>query len=155
MVAMRFVVDTMLGKLARWMRILGYDTIYYHEIDENKILRGIREGRIFLTRNNKWKRLVPQDQLVFIGHNDPKNQIKEVMAGLNLRPDPDIILERCTICNQKLDDTPADEAEAKIPEYVLNRYKKFLRCPVCNRIYWGGTHREKMIEEINKLGLFL
>lgn len=148
---MKFIADVMLGKLAKWLRILGYDTLYYHKVDEDQLLRDIQDGRILLTRNNRWRKLVPSHQLFLIWENDPRKQIKEVIKNFNLCPDKDSILERCIVCNQILNNLPRTAVEGKVPEYIHNTSKSFLSCPSCNRIYWRGSHRDRMLKEIEEI----
>ncbi|HIC91000.1 MAG TPA: hypothetical protein EYP21_02850 [Syntrophaceae bacterium] len=148
---MKFIADVMLGKLAKWLRILGYDTLYYHKVDENRLLRDIQDGRILLTRNNRWRNLIPSHQLLFIRKNNPREQIREVIKNLNLCPDKDSILERCIVCNQILNSLPKTAVEGKVPEYIYDTSNKFLCCPRCNRIYWQGSHRDRMLKEIDEI----
>ncbi len=148
---MKFIADVMLGKLAKWLRIFGYDTLYYHKVDEDQLLRDIQDGRILLTRNNRWRKLVPSHQLFLIWKNDPRKQSKEVIKNFNLCPDKDSILERCIVCNQILNNLPRTAVEGKVPEYIHNTSKNFLSCPSCNRIYWRGSHRDRMLKEIEEI----
>lgn len=148
---MQFVADVMLGKLAKWMRILGYDTIYYHRMDRGRVLRDVEQGRVLLTRSNRWKGVIPADRLLFIEENDPREQIREVLNGLDLHPDRRRILERCIVCNHRLDAISKEEAEGKVPEYIRHNSERFLKCPFCDRIYWQGSHRNNMLKEIQRL----
>lgn len=147
---MKFIADVMLGKLAKWLRILGYDTLYYRKVDENQLLRDIQDGRILLTRNNRWRNLIPSHQLLFIRKNDPRKQIGEVIKNFNLCVNEGSILERCIVCNQILNNLPKTAVEGKVPEYIHNTARKFLSCPSCNRIYWRGSHRDRILKEIEE-----
>ena len=148
---MRFAADRMLGKLAKWLRFLGYDTTYSNDLSEDEYLAQVNEGRILLTRNTRLKRKVAQDQLVFIRDNDPKVQLQEVIGRLHLRPEPKRFFTRCTLCNEVLVPTEGADVYGRVPDYVWTAHGRFSRCDRCGKLYWEGSHLERNRKEIMRL----
>jgi len=147
---MRFIADSMLGRLARWLRILGYDTIYLPHIEDRVILRIAREeGRILLTRDRGLVKVRGLGRHLLLRENDPLKQLKEVITALRLAPRKgsdraDIPpLVRCPVCNTPLHAVPKEEAKLHVPDYVYKTIQEFKRCQGCGRFYWRGTHPEK------------
>lgn len=139
----------MLGSLAKWLRILGYDTKYVKDVSDEKIIEiAEKEGRIVLTRD---KLLARKSKGIYINERDVEEQLKKVIESLNLDIEEEKILTRCTICNIKVTKIDKDKVKGKVPEYVWNNNEDFWICPSCKRIYWIGSHWNKMEEVIQKL----
>lgn len=142
----KFIADVMLGKLAKWLRTLGLDTLYYRDEKDNKLLAlAVKENRQILTRKTSLKnRKDLKNQLLFIKANDPLKQLQEVIQHYNLKIQPPNLFTLCLICNQKLKEIPAEFVKDKVPDYVANTEKAFSTCPHCKRIFWQGTHHKNM-----------
>jgi len=146
----RFLVDNMLGTLAKWLRILGYDTKYDTRLDDNQLVRLARaEGRVLLTRDTG---LVQRKGLrcVFIQSEILEEQLAQVVSELQLRVNNPFC--RCPVCNAALESVPKYEAWGRVPPYVFQKHEEFSLCPECNRFYWRGTHWERMLERVNRIG---
>jgi uncharacterized protein with PIN domain len=148
---MKFAADRMLGKLAKWLRFLGYDTTYSNDLSEDEFLAQVNEGRTLLTRNTRFKRKVAKDKLVFIRDNDPKVQLQELISGLRLRPEPKRFFTRCTLCNEVLDPTEGAGVYGRVPDYIWTAHDRFSRCNRCGKLYWEGSHLERNRKEIMRL----
>lgn len=149
----QFLADRTVGKLARWLRILGYDTRYLPQLSPAGLLReGRRQGRIILTRNTRIFRAKDAPAFVFIQHDHFRDQLKQVVETLELDP-VSALLSLCVECNQRLELVAKDMVQAKVPAYVWQTQTEFRRCPGCHRIYWGATHREHIVAELRQLGL--
>ena len=148
-----FIADTMLGRLSRKLRMLGYDTLYFQKIDDSTLLkRSIEEGRQILTRKmHLINRKEGTCNTLFIKDNDPSKQTIEVLQHYQLTVNPLIIGTRCLICNQRLKAIPVDQVESQIPDYVISTQKNFSSCPLCNKIYWKGTHYENMLKTVKQI----
>lgn len=149
---MKFLVTKELGRLAKWLRILGYDTVYFKE--ENKsslIIEALREERVILTRN---KRFSPPRSVRFlwIESNSTKEQILQVIKELNLSLDENVMFSRCTICNEEISQVPKDKVKDRVPEYVFKTQSDFFTCLNCQRIYWQGTHWGNVKMALKELG---
>jgi len=142
----------MLGSLARWLRILGYDVLYDRTIADQTIVElSVSENRIALTRD---RRLVQRRRLTrycLIESEDVHQQIVEVMSCLGEEIHPEHLLTRCIRCNTPLDRVSPASVAAEVPAYVLQTRKHFSRCPDCKKVYWRGTHRERMLERLHSL----
>ncbi len=140
----------MLGSLARWLRFMGYDTAYPEPgPDRTLIERARAEDRILVTRDKELAARVPGS--VAVRSDVLEEQIREVAARLPLRLiDP---LSRCSLCNERLVQVPVDAVDGLVPEGVRSRHHEFWKCPSCRRVYWQGSHWDKMVERLDHLDL--
>ncbi len=148
---MTFVADSMLGKLARWLRILGYDTDYdpFAE-DDALLLQAEAEDRILLTRDVPLAGRAPEGRCVLIAHNKLDGQMAQLVQTLGLDLDRETFT-RCLICNDSIVDVPRDAIKARVPPYVFQTQTRFHRCPSCRRVYWRGTHLDRMAERLARI----
>ena len=150
---MKFLVDRMLGKLAKDLRMLGYDTIYYRGQEAQQLLQLARqEGRVILTRNTKLIQKRSEDQIWRLTEDKPSLQLQELIQKRYLSLNEENLFFRCLLCNTLLDEIPREEAEGKVPDFIFHQKKDFFQCPTCQRIYWQGSHLEQMQKRIE--GLF-
>ncbi len=147
----RFLADSMLGKLARWMRTLGYDVEYDNDIDDSSLIqRAITEGRVILTRDTLLtKRRRVRGRYLFIESGSIGDQLRQVTGMFKIRPDR--ILSRCLRCNAILEEADKTMVKEKVPPYVYTTQERFVVCPGCSRIYWAGTHKGKMLKDLSRL----
>jgi uncharacterized protein with PIN domain len=148
----KFLADRMLGKLVKWLRILGYDTTYpSFDDDLSLILTARQEGRILLTRDaNLIKRRNICDFL-FIKGDHWEEQLAGIIKGLKLKIDLNSkIFSRCSLCNTPTEDVNKEEAKNYVPPYVFLTQDKFVYCPSCKKFYWRGTHWKRMTQKIQK-----
>jgi uncharacterized protein with PIN domain len=150
---MKFIVTRELGKLAKWLRIFGYDTEYFTRPGHSSlIIQALRDERIILTRNHR----LPKSagiKIVLLENEKIKAQIREVLKELKISPNCDMMFSRCIICNLELENTDKEKIKDKIPEYVFNTQDNFRTCPACQRIYWLGTHWGNVQTTLNEIGL--
>jgi len=142
---MKFVADIMLGRLARWMRLLGFDVLYPDTSDDKELLN-FADERIILTRD---KDLGKKKNVLLIKSVNVNEQLNQVINELNLkisRP-----LSRCSVCNQILAEVEKSSVKALVPERIYNNHDTFWRCPDCNRIYWKGSHYDKIMDTVSRL----
>jgi len=140
--SLRFLADGMLGTLARWLRILGYDTLFVADQPDGSLVRLARmENRVILTRDHELahRRGV---KAVLIESEILEDQLAQLRRELGI--DDHRAFSRCPVCNALLQ--PADRAtvEAQVPAYILQTQTEFRRCPGCHRIYWPGSHWNNM-----------
>jgi uncharacterized protein with PIN domain len=147
---MKLLCDHMLGSLARWLRFMGYDTAYPEPGPDRALIeRVLAEDRILLTRDKELSARV--SDAIQIRSDNLEEQIREVASVLPLRlVDP---LSRCSLCNEVLVPARLDEVRDLIPEGVRSRHHEFWRCPSCHRVYWQGSHWDKMVERLSHLDL--
>jgi uncharacterized protein with PIN domain len=149
---MKFLADCMLGKLAKELRMLGYDTIYYRGEDAHQMIQLARqEGRLILTRNTKLTPKRPEDRIIRVMEDNPFLQLKELIQKRYLSLNEENLFSRCLLCNALIDEIPREEAEGKVPDFIFYQQKAFYRCPQCRRIYWQGSHQGNMKKRVEKL----
>ncbi len=147
---MRFIVTKETGKLARWLRLLGFDTVYYHDKDIGPLaIQTLREGRTIITRNRHIPHL--EKCTVVVDSNDLHEQLKEVKQRLGLEIDYGRMFTRCTACNEPLSAVAKEMVKASVPELVYRTHQQFMQCPGCKKLYWQGSHWGKIQEVVAKL----
>jgi len=152
MTELRFVADQTLGRLAKWLRLLGFDCSFIRAKSGADIVAiAENERRIILTRDTHLARRLGQDEHLFIKHDDWRNQLNQIISHYNLSMRCERFLSICSECNQALIDVLPTEVRGLVPPYVFATRKTFRKCPTCGRIYWGGTHKKKMIERLKIL----
>jgi uncharacterized protein with PIN domain len=146
----RFVVDVNLGKLAKKLRLLGFDTYYRNDLNDNEIVKiSIAEKRIILTRDLGILKYSNVTHGTWIHSDDPKIQLNEVIKRLQLKNlfKP---FTRCSQCNGQLKRIRKEQLKARIPKDTLSYYKIFWECNGCKQIYWEGSHFDKINDWIEK-----
>jgi uncharacterized protein with PIN domain len=151
--APRFAADRMLGRLARWLRVLGFDTAYRADLPGSRLLTlAAREGRIVLTRDARLRCPRGRTRVLRIRSDRFRDQLRELdrevpLGGVGERP------SRCVECNVEVQLLAPGDVPPSVPEYVRATQHEFQRCPRCRRVYWPATHRTRMDEEIARLRL--
>ena len=146
----RFAVDSMLGSLAKWLRIMGYDALYFHRGEDADLERiALREGRLLLTKDQE---IVKRGNCpsILIRSDRLSHQLREVIGELSLRWEGRTFT-RCLICNLPLVPLEREKARDRVPPYVYQTQERFMTCPGCGRIYWPGTHWKMMTERLRKM----
>lgn len=147
----RFIADAMLGALARWMRVLGCDVEYSNTIDDAQVVeRAVSEDRIILTRDTGLvKRRGAAGRHLFIDSDHVADQLRQVAGSYALPVRPALV--RCLRCNTPLERAARADVAGKVPRYVLETQEEFAACPSCGRVYWPGTHRQRMEKDVARL----
>jgi len=139
----KFITDSNLGKLAKWLRILGYDTAYCVAKDDDALLSKAQiEGRVVLTRKKGVSTHPLVGTVAVIRHDRLEDQLREVINKFSIKPKKDQILTICLKCNEKLKAVSKEEIAGSVPDHILRNQTKFHMCPRCGGIYWPGTHAE-------------
>jgi uncharacterized protein len=141
---MKFIADVMLGRLAKRMRLLGFDVDYERTLDDNEIIhRALEHNRLILTRDTALTMRPLASNHVFIRSDEVGKQIQQVLESFPLDESP-LPLTRCSECNKLLSPIPRIRVKDIVPAYVYDRHPDFLNCLKCGRIYWKGTHTKRM-----------
>jgi len=147
----RFMLDAMLGKLARWLRLLGYDSAYEEHIaDEELIRRAIEERRILLTRDRRLPIEWRISNLYLVTSTEPFAQLAEVSAQFALAQGA-ALFSRCSACNGEIVDVPRVQALPHVPARIGCEHERFRFCPSCGRYYWEGSHTERIRQRLEML----
>jgi uncharacterized protein with PIN domain len=143
-----FVADVMVGKLARWLRVLGFDVVYSNMLEDDEIMKtAAAEDRVILTRDVAFTaRCRGKLKLLFIEDDDWRSQLRQVLDAHRLKDFK--ILSRCIECNSPLDVVEKERIVEKVPPYVFQTQERFSLCPSCDRVYWHGTHVDGILKQI-------
>ena len=148
----KFAADYMLGRLAKWLRILGHDVIYGRHLTGYGLIRAARaENRLILTRDRRLKQKQPPP-FVLIESDHYREQLLQVIRHCGLKVGEEVFT-RCVECNSALQAQPKGSVESIVPSYVFSTQEQFFSCPRCHRIYWPATHHQRMLAELRNLGL--
>lgn len=148
---MKFIVDCMLGKLAKWLKILGFDATFFSKIEDSKLLDLAREEeRILLTRDTGLIEKAKKIDTLFIESEDWNDQIEQVLDEYRLWPDIQPY-SRCIECNAELKHLPKSRARNLVTPFVYEKADSFALCPGCGRVFWKGTHHQDMEEKIDEI----
>ena len=151
----KFIVDNNVGKLAKWLRIMGYDAVLFSEVDDGKMIKtALAEDRVILTKDSQImkRRLVTSGRLkaVLIKDDDIRAQLRQVVTALNLdyhfRP-----FSICLECDKTLVEKNKEAVRELVPPYVFKTQEQYMECPYCHRLYWRGTHWQAMSRELDEL----
>ena len=144
----RFIADAMLGSLAKKLRLLGIDTAYNSDADDSELKYLVRsQSRILLTRDMNLSRNLG-DLAWLITGKDAREEflsIAQKLSAVGCQPGP---FSLCLDCNDRLQSIEPSKALDKVPPYIYRSKKTFTRCPSCGKVFWEGTHRERMGEEV-------
>ena len=151
----KFIADNNVGKLARWLRLIGYDTTLLRQKDDAQMIRiALGENRVILTKDAEFmkRRLVTNGSLktVHIEQDDPKLQVREVVKTLALdyhfKP-----FSLCLECNEVLVARDKENVKNLVPAHVFETQSRYTQCPACHRVYWPGTHWQAMVKSLEGL----
>ncbi len=148
---LKFMADSMLGRLARWLRILGYDVVYETSIsDDDLIAKALRENRIILTMDRELADRKSAKNVLLLKSYDYKEQLNHVITYYKIDCESHIF-SRCLLCNERLDSIEKEKIKDKVPPYVYASHDEFDICPQCRRIYWSGTHRDNILKKLDEI----
>ncbi len=153
---LKFIADTMLGSLARWLRMLGYDTLYSRDYSDKEILElASKDSRIILTRDLSLHRKAQKRNLRSIYLENETIQGKLTLLALklkiNLELNPDN--SRCPICNGILVRASKEDVLNRVPEKIIELHENFWICTSCGKVYWKGKHwitMNKILSEVRE-----
>lgn len=147
----RLVGDASLGKLVTYLRLAGIDTLFDPAVpDPNRLSRLAHGERTILTRCLRVQKALSSGDLIFIIHDQPVDQVRQVVAALKLRPSDLKPLTRCSLCNRLLEQAPRDQVVGSVPEYIATVHKTFHRCASCDKVFWSGSHAVRWLTHIDQ-----
>jgi uncharacterized protein len=143
----KFIADVMVGKLARWLRVLGLDVIYSNNYADDEVIHiAEAEHRIILTRDRGLARRRMKAQCLLVSSGNYKEQVRQVVKEFGLKDFN--VFSRCLECNDQLQPVNKDEVFERIPPFVYLTQERFAVCPACKRVYWHGTHANNMLRRL-------
>jgi uncharacterized protein with PIN domain len=151
---MKFFCDDNLGRLAKWLRTLGYDTRFQLDIEDGELVSvALKEDRIILSRDTKLSRFKIKDRYLLIQSEKPLEQLRQVVDHFKLKIDKDLLFSRCLVCNEPLQKIEKENIKDRLYPYVYQTQKDFVYCSVCDRIYWPATHVDRMTNRLSEVGI--
>ena len=153
----RFLVDQNVGKLTKWLRLLGYDAVFFTGDDDNQMVKqALNENRILITRDTAIRRrkvaLSGQLTVITFETEDAETQMQQLIAGLSLIEDSQP-LSRCLEDNALLHSIDKTDVEKRVPTHTFKTQDEFMECPACGRVYWRGTHWQALERRLNSFKL--
>ncbi|MFO7866280.1 MAG: Mut7-C RNAse domain-containing protein [Candidatus Aminicenantes bacterium] len=147
---MKFAVDCMLGKLAKWLRIFGFDAVFFTRIEDRDLLNlAGKEERVLLTKDTGLLEMADIPSL-YIESEDWEHQMIQVLRRFRLK-DQVRPYTRCVECNVPLKPLPKEKARNLVSPFVFERASSFSLCPQCGRLFWPGTHHQDMCAKVEAL----
>jgi uncharacterized protein with PIN domain len=148
---MKFIVDANLGRLAKELRVLGYDTLYYRGKDFHELIQLARQQeRVILTRNTRLIAKGVEGHIILIKEDSSLLQLKELLEKGIVAPNEKSLFSRCLLCNSLVDRIGRQEVEGKVPDFIFHLHQEFYRCSRCHQIYWPGSHVERMKKRLEE-----
>lgn len=141
----------MLGGLTRWLRMLGYDSVYLNEVSDDELLAiSTDEGRVLLTKDLALYRRAKSRRLdtCYVEGRSTASRLANLAKRYPIRLEVDHDLSRCPLCNSRLKSTVKQELLRRIPRGTLNNYDKYWSCVKCEQVYWHGSHWKKINETL-------
>jgi uncharacterized protein with PIN domain len=147
----RFLAEATLGKLAKWLRLLGFDTCYYRGDRLDDLDRESLQDRILLTRTRRTAERFVDHAVVYIHKDRAEDQLEEVVSALALSRKDLKPFSRCLRCNRTTRPVSREAVRGKVPDYVWQTAQQFTTCEGCKRIYWPGSHTDRALDRIRSL----
>ena len=148
---LKFITDASLGRLAKWLRILGYNTVVFPNQAGREMLRqAVTEGRIVLTRRRDMTERQFSGRLSLIIDIKVWNQLNDVISKYSLKINPQKMFRICINCNENLYPIEREVVRDLVPPFVFENCTEYNQCPLCRKIYWAGTHQRNVLEFIEK-----
>lgn len=144
----KFIIDTNVGKLAKWLRMMGYDTLLFNEQDDGKMVKiALSQARLIITRDSEFmkRRAITKGRVkaFLVTEDKPELQMQTVINALQLEKECKPFT-RCLECNSQLTNRERGEIKPAVPPRVFEMQDQYMECPSCHRIFWRGTHWQSM-----------
>lgn len=147
----RFILDVHLGKLARYLRMLGFDSAYERNRDDAELIDlALLQKRIILTRDLGILKQSRVTHGYWLRHHEPQKQLQEIIFALDLAGQVQPF-KRCMECNGRIQGVDRSAIRGQVNTDILQRHREFRRCDDCGKIYWRGSHYHDMLEMVERL----
>ena len=149
-----FAAEKTLGRLTKWLRLLGFDTLYENNLADKKFIDALENDRILLTRTQKIRNQFASRRIIFVESDHLEQQLKQIFRELGLKPDQTRPFSRCLLCNVRIVAVSKNGLWGLIPDYIFETHDHFKQCPQCNRVFWPGSHTRRSLAKIQQLFKF-
>ena len=157
----RFLADDMVGKLTRWLRIIGLDVASAGRVDDNDLVRrALAEDRVLLTRHARLLDVITDKELkprrgevkwIVLKNPNYLEQIDQVLGESGLGIDEARLFTRCLVCNSLLEPAAKEDVAGEVPEFTYAIQEEYARCRTCNKVFWRGTHTDRILAKLRRL----
>ena len=140
---MKFITDGMLGKLTRWLRILGHNVDYSNKLNDSQLITmAKKEGRVLLTRDLELYQQAAAKNVnaFYIDGKTEAEKLAKLAQRFNIALEADLTMSRCPKCNTRVIPVPREEVADKVKKTTYSHYEEFWKCPKCGQVYWQGAH---------------
>jgi uncharacterized protein with PIN domain len=140
---LKFITDGMLGKLTRWLRILGHNVDYSNKLNDSQLITmAKKEGRVLLTRDLELYQQAAAKNVnaFYIDGKTEAEKLAKLAQRFNIELEADLTMSRCPKCNTRVKPVPREEVADKVKKTTYSHYEKFWECPKCGQVYWQGAH---------------
>ena len=152
----RFAAEKTLGRLTKWLRLLGFDTRYESGLWDKEFLDTLEKDRILLTRTRRIQNQFESRKLIFVESDHLAQQLNQIFRELGLKASQTRPFSRCLQCNVPIIGVEKASIRGRVPDYIFEIHDRFQKCPECGRIFWPGSHTRRSLERIQQvLGLDL
>jgi uncharacterized protein len=152
----RFAAEKTLGRLTKWLRLLGFDTRDESELTGKEFIDTLETDRILLTRTRRIQNQLESRKLIFVESDHLAQQLNQIFRELGLKASQTRPFSRCLQCNVPIISVEKASIRGRVPDYIFEIHDRFQKCPECNRIFWRGSHTRRSFEKIQQvLGLEL
>lgn len=146
---MKFICDDNLGKLAKYLRILGFDTYFAEPISDHDLVRiAASQERWLLTRDHHLAARSHPFGITILDEDDPLKQLVFVVQSLSLKIDPELLFHRCSLCNAPCRIVDKSKITDEVFPFILRTQEIISQCPSCKRFYWKGTHYKRLVARL-------
>ena len=146
-----FAAEKTLGRLAKWLRLLGFDTLYEPQVAAAEFIDNLGNDRILLTRTRLVRRQPTIGKLIFVHSDHWTEQLKQIILELGLKADQIRPFSRCLDCNIRIVSADKNSLWGRVPDYIFEIHDHFQTCPKCGKVYWSGSHTERSLEMMQEL----
>jgi uncharacterized protein len=149
---MKFLCDDNLGKLAKYLRLLGFDTAFAATISDGELIaKMLREDRLVITRDRQLADRIEAGRVVLVDIDSPEEQLRQVIQKLKIPIIKEQFFSRCLLCNEVCREINPNDIKDNVFPYILKTKDQFRRCPKCGRLFWQGSHYKHMIANLDKI----
>ena len=146
-----FVAEKTLGRLTKWLRLLGFDTLYESNLADKKFIDTLENDRILLTRTQRIRKQFASRRMIFVESDHIEQQLTQIFRELNLKADQTRPFSRCLQCNVHIVAVSKNVLGDQIPDYIFETHEHFNQCPQCQRVFWPGSHTRRSFAKIRQL----
>jgi len=147
----RFAAEKTLGRLTKWLRLLGFDTLYEFELSDKKFVETLENDRILLTRTRRIQKQLASRKLIFVESDHLSQQLNQIFRELDIKAAQTRPFSRCLQCNASIVIVEKASVWGRVPDYIFETHARFQKCPECDRIYWPGSHTRRSFEKIRQV----